>query len=59
MKAIQDMKGDFNKEIESLKKPQTIIRLEIKNLGSQMKTSEVRHQQSIGRGRENLGHNTK
>lgn len=53
------MKGDFNKEIESLKKPQTIIRLEIKNLGSQMKTSEVRHQQSIGRGRENLGHNTK
>lgn len=37
MKTIHDMKVDFNKEMESLKKPRTIIRLEMKKLGNQIK----------------------
>jgi hypothetical protein len=35
------MKVEFNKKIESLKKTQTAIKLEMKNLGCQTKTSEV------------------
>lgn len=39
--AIQDMKREFNKEINSLKKTQTEIKLEMKNSGCQTKPSEV------------------
>ena len=39
---IQDMKGEFNKEINSLKKTQTEIKPEMKNSGCQTKPKEVR-----------------
>lgn len=43
------------KKIESLKKTQTEIKLQLKNLGIQTQTSEVRHSNETTRcGRENL-----
>lgn len=40
MKTIQDMTEEFNKEIESLMKIQTEIKLEMKTVGSQRKSKE-------------------
>lgn len=41
MKIIQDMKIEFNEEIQLLKKMRTEIKLEMKTLECQTKTSEV------------------
>lgn len=41
MKTVQDMEVEFNKEIGELKKVHGAIKLDMKNLGSQTKTSEV------------------
>lgn len=35
------MRVEFNKEVESWKKTQTELKLEMKNLGGQTKTSDV------------------
>lgn len=43
MKTIQNITVVFNKEKESLKKTKTEIKLEMRNSGSQAKTSEVSH----------------
>lgn len=37
MKRIQDLKAEFNKEIEMLKKTQTEMKTEVKNLVSRIK----------------------
>lgn len=52
MKTVQGVKG----EIKSLKKTQTVLKLEMKNLGSQTETSEDLTSREQDTEKENLRH---
>lgn len=54
MKTFQDIKVELNKETDSWRKSQTEIKLEMKNLGCQTKTSDVTSPANYKKGRENF-----